>query len=225
MGIDKLPTGMPRGLDSSSFFASKTLSGSRAEIRCPLTAQWAGSQGAPGVVKPCRYAKWLAAGRAPAGVHRAEGIRPRDQAKFFTVVIGLIRSILLGLAFLGGAILAAHHANAQPSVRPPADANVKPTVPPAHPGAATGPAIRYVPGSTVKLEQLVGEEDKERHQPTRSRTVTRYQLQGTDLGYSFEHKGARTSCSATPWVVWIGHLIRSRQPTRAILSKAFAWIS
>jgi hypothetical protein len=52
-----------------------------------------------------------------------------------------------------------------------------------------GPVIRFVPGSTIKLEQLVGEEDKERHQPTRSRTATRYQLEGTDLGNSFEHAG------------------------------------
>lgn len=49
--------------------------------------------------------------------------------------------------------------------------------------------IRYVAGSTVKVEQLLGEEDKERHQPTLSRTVTRYGIEGTDLGYSFEHDG------------------------------------
>jgi len=49
--------------------------------------------------------------------------------------------------------------------------------------------IRYEPGSSTKLEQLIGDEDKELHQPTRSKTVTRYQLQGTDLGYSFEHEG------------------------------------
>ena len=51
------------------------------------------------------------------------------------------------------------------------------------------PGLRYVPGSAVKVEQLLGEEDKERHQPTLSRTFTRYGLQGTDLGYSFEHQG------------------------------------
>lgn len=37
------------------------------------------------------------------------------------------------------------------------------------------PVIRYVPDSTVKVEQLIGNEDKERHQPTRGQTVTRYQ--------------------------------------------------
>ena len=49
--------------------------------------------------------------------------------------------------------------------------------------------LRYLPGGTEKLEQLVGEEDKQRHQSTRSRTVSRYQIQGTDLGYSFDHQG------------------------------------
>jgi hypothetical protein len=51
------------------------------------------------------------------------------------------------------------------------------------------PLIKYVAGSTVKITQLVGDEDKEFHRPTSSRTVTRYGLQGTDLGYSFEHLG------------------------------------
>ncbi len=57
------------------------------------------------------------------------------------------------------------------------------------PGIATEPVLRYVPGSTIKVEQLVGEVDKERQRPTLSRTFSRYGLLGTDLGYSFEHKG------------------------------------
>jgi hypothetical protein len=67
------------------------------------------------------------------------------------------------------------------NVRPPAAISPR--------AAATAPVIRYVPGSTIKLEQLIGEQDKQRHQPTRSRTVTRYGLEGTDLGSSFEHEG------------------------------------
>src|SRR5580658_8307145 len=55
--------------------------------------------------------------------------------------------------------------------------------------AANAPVLQYVPGSTIKLQQLLGEEDKERHQPTLSRTLTRYGIEGTDLGYSFEHEG------------------------------------
>jgi hypothetical protein len=53
----------------------------------------------------------------------------------------------------------------------------------------TGPVISYVPGSTVKIEQLIGDLDKELHQPTLSQTAARYGIQGTDLGYSFEHSG------------------------------------
>ena len=134
MGIDNPRTRMPQGLDSSSFFASKTLSRSRAKMRLPLTAQRAGSQGALGVVKSRRYAKWLAAGRAPAGVHRAEGSHPSEWAAFVTAVIGPTRSILLGLGFLVATLLATHDADAQPLVGIPAGAaNGKPTVPPAHP--------------------------------------------------------------------------------------------
>src|SRR6185503_10147130 len=54
---------------------------------------------------------------------------------------------------------------------------------------AAVPRLRYVSGSSVKVEQLLGEEDKQRHQPTLSRTMTRYGIEGTDLGYSFEHAG------------------------------------
>jgi hypothetical protein len=55
--------------------------------------------------------------------------------------------------------------------------------------SSQAPVIRYMAGSTIKVEQLLGEEDKERHQPTLSRTVTRYGIEGTDLGYSFDHDG------------------------------------
>lgn len=55
--------------------------------------------------------------------------------------------------------------------------------------AATEPVLRYVAGSTIKVEQILGEEDKQLHQPTLSRTVTRYGIEGTDLGNSFEHGG------------------------------------
>ena len=55
--------------------------------------------------------------------------------------------------------------------------------------SASGPVVRYVPGSTIKVQQLLGEEDKQLHQPTLSRTFTRYGIEGTDLGNSFEHGG------------------------------------
>jgi Domain of unknown function (DUF4185) len=53
----------------------------------------------------------------------------------------------------------------------------------------TEPVLRYVAGSTTKVEQLLGEEDKQLHQPTLSQTATRYGIEGTDLGNSFEHGG------------------------------------
>jgi hypothetical protein len=49
--------------------------------------------------------------------------------------------------------------------------------------------LTFIPGSTTKLEQLVGDEDKETHKPTLSRTNARYKIWGTDLGFSFEHEG------------------------------------
>jgi hypothetical protein len=55
--------------------------------------------------------------------------------------------------------------------------------------AATGPMLRYMPGTTIKVEQLLGEQDKQLHKPTLSRTFTRYGIQGTDLGNSFENDG------------------------------------
>src|SRR3954471_15215604 len=50
-------------------------------------------------------------------------------------------------------------------------------------------ALAYVPNSTVKVEQVVGDFDKERHEPTINQTEARYGIAGTDLGNSFEHNG------------------------------------
>lgn len=93
--------------------------------------------------------------------------------------------VALGLS-LGVWTFSAH---VQPNtiVRPPEAFHVGPAfgaVPP-----ATEPVLRYVAGSTIKVEQLLGEEDKQLHQPTLSQTATRYGIEGTDLGNSFEHEG------------------------------------
>jgi hypothetical protein len=56
-------------------------------------------------------------------------------------------------------------------------------------GSARQPALRHIAGSTAKVQQLVGEQDLERREPTPGRTVSRYGLAGTDLGSSFEHEG------------------------------------
>ncbi len=75
----------------------------------------------------------------------------------------------------------ATQAPTQAPAKAPAKASAQPSTP--------LPAIHYVGGSSIKLEQLVGDEDKQRHQPTLSRTFTRFGLEGTDLGSSFEHAG------------------------------------
>ena len=49
--------------------------------------------------------------------------------------------------------------------------------------------VLHSAGSTIKLYQLTGEWDRERNQPTTSRTEMDCHLVGTDLGSSFEHMG------------------------------------
>ena len=56
-------------------------------------------------------------------------------------------------------------------------------------GSAREPVLRHVVGSTSKVQQLLGEQDLERRQPTLSRSESRYGVAGTDLGSSFEHEG------------------------------------
>ncbi|MBM4328298.1 MAG: DUF4185 domain-containing protein [Deltaproteobacteria bacterium] len=56
-------------------------------------------------------------------------------------------------------------------------------------GGASGPAFDVTPeGPAVKVEQIVGEYDRERREPTRNRTLSRFGLLGTDLGAPFRHK-------------------------------------
>lgn len=96
-------------------------------------------------------------------------------------VLGVVLGLLLGLWALS--------AQVQPSTRVlfPGAINARPSfsaVP-----SASEPVLRYVAGSTIKVQQLLGEEDKQLHRPTLSQTVTRYGIEGTDLGNSFEHGG------------------------------------
>jgi len=70
---------------------------------------------------------------------------------------------------------------------PAAPSTPTPAARPANPHREV--AINFIPGSTVKLEQLIGDEDKERHKPTASQTFTRFGVEGTELGNSFEHQG------------------------------------
>ncbi len=50
-------------------------------------------------------------------------------------------------------------------------------------------ALQYVPGSSTKLEQLIGDYDKHLKKETRNRTWSRAGVHGTDLGASFQHQG------------------------------------
>jgi hypothetical protein len=96
---------------------------------------------------------------------------------------------LLGIAAALFLSMWAFAAKIRPSARtlPAKAVNAKPAFR-AVPSAAD-PGLHYVAGSTIKLEQLLGEEDKQLHRPTLSQTVTRYGIEGTDLGNSFEHGG------------------------------------
>jgi hypothetical protein len=49
--------------------------------------------------------------------------------------------------------------------------------------------LTYVTGSTVKIGQLTGDEDRQTRQPTLSRTESQTGAAATDLGSSFEHQG------------------------------------
>lgn len=60
-------------------------------------------------------------------------------------------------------------------------AAVNPTVP---------PDVSYVAGSTRKIAQLIGDTDFQWLTPTPTRTLSRVGIIGSDLGVSFQHKGA-----------------------------------
>ena len=49
--------------------------------------------------------------------------------------------------------------------------------------------LHYVEGSSAKVAQLTGDRDRQRGEPTLSRTGERFGVVGTDLGTSFEHEG------------------------------------
>ncbi len=59
---------------------------------------------------------------------------------------------------------------------------------------AAGTSLVFYPGSTAKIEQVLGDTDyaalaRGNVVPTVSRTVSRYNVAGADLGSSFEHQG------------------------------------
>src|SRR3954471_22788566 len=63
---------------------------------------------------------------------------------------------------------------------------IDPTLPPV--AKTPGPVkLSYVPGSSVKVEQIIGEYDRQAKKPTLNLTESKFGVVGTDLGYSFEH--------------------------------------
>ncbi len=91
------------------------------------------------------------------------------------------------------AILAIAIVMASGCVRP-----VAPAKPPTAPDTVSPPTVQQKPPSSsshvivsaraTKTAQLVGENDRERQQPTLNLTWSRYKLAGTDLGVPFRHK-------------------------------------
>ncbi len=53
---------------------------------------------------------------------------------------------------------------------------------------APAPSLTWIPGSTKKIEQLIGDTDYQTKQPTLSQSNARFKVAGTDLGYNFEHR-------------------------------------
>jgi Domain of unknown function (DUF4185)/TIR domain len=76
-----------------------------------------------------------------------------------------------------------------PAFTPPlaTESSPAPTAHPANPHPEA--AIHFIAESTTKLEQLIGDEDKETKRPTLSQTFTRFGIEGTSLGSSFDHQG------------------------------------
>ena len=100
----------------------------------------------------------------------------------------LIASVLFLLACN---LVSAPASNPTPLVPNPAETTSVSASPQLTTGTPTSmPAsIRYVPGSSQKICQLVGETDREFNQPTFNQTASRYGLIDDDLGYSFESNG------------------------------------
>lgn len=55
--------------------------------------------------------------------------------------------------------------------------------------AQPAPALNWIPNSSVKLEQNIGDVDWATGSNTTSQTVTRFNIEGNDLGQSFEDNG------------------------------------
>ena len=72
--------------------------------------------------------------------------------------------------------------------------------------AQTG-KVDYVPGSTQKISQLVGDYDRQHQSPTLNLTASRYGLISTDLGVPFSHNGRTFLLFGDSWGETVGDAI------------------
>jgi Domain of unknown function (DUF4185) len=98
--------------------------------------------------------------------------------------------VVCGLAVLACSPLAGLTNRATPTALVPigAPTTAAPSAVMPTPVSATGD-VSFVPGSSQKVCQLMGETDLQTNKPTANQTETRWGLMGNDLGYSFEHDG------------------------------------
>jgi len=79
------------------------------------------------------------------------------------------------------------------TVPKPITGATKPLIPTEAAGVYTLPSpgnrLAYVPASSTRVEQVIGDSDRSTNKPTVNLTQKRYGIEGTDLGVSFEHKG------------------------------------
>jgi hypothetical protein len=102
-------------------------------------------------------------------------------------ILGRAGAFLAGLIPLTSA--ASRAAAEQSDAGSPAAGNVRPTA-----DGVVHPTLTYQPGSSVKLEQIIGDVDYGAiangvRTPTASQTVSQCNVAGCDLGSSFEHQG------------------------------------
>lgn len=105
---------------------------------------------------------------------------PAEQKKILAPVSA---AVLKG----NSAAAASSPVTAQPSPLPSKTPAALSSAAPAKPAKEV--TLSYISDSSVKLEQLIGDEDKETHKPTLSQTQAHFGVEGTALGSSFEHQG------------------------------------
>ena len=67
--------------------------------------------------------------------------------------------------------------------------------------------VEYVPGSTKKISQLVGDYDRQQQSQTLNVTESRYGLISTDLGVPFHHRGRTYLLFGDSWGATVGDAI------------------